>query len=407
VIWELFLADALHDVRPRWDAIRAETVRPTQTAFQSATIEEGATNGVPDPVFGNGDVTAHWQGISSSGAVATLDRLSAAATAGSSGARLTGDGSGASQGIGLKAGKGIAAAVGQTWTVTAQVKASAPSDVGKTVQLVVSEYNAGGSFLSNHFGAVAFVLRATAQDATSTVTLSQAAVAKIVVKVVFVGTQSGSFDVGAMQAEQKDHATSLADGDMGAGYGWVGTAHASASTRAASVVSLPVGDRLPIAKGSACGWVKPGAIVSGQVLWAAGSGATTASLTVADANGNLALAWGSDALTLPRPISRGVWSFWYADWDGTAMRGGIDETALLDDQLATGSRTLPGGDFAGGDLLVLGSDGAAHFLNGAMLPMLTANRPLSEAERAALRRRTARWGWSVLDRALATGQRNR
>lgn len=42
-----------------------------------------------------------------------------------------------------------------------------------------------------------------------------------------------------LQIEQKDHATSYCDGAMGAGYSWTGTAHNSASVRAAAAVAIP------------------------------------------------------------------------------------------------------------------------------------------------------------------------
>lgn len=43
----------------------------------------------------------------------------------------------------------------------------------------------------------------------------------------------------AAQIEEKDHATSYADGTLGTGYAWTGTAHASASTRAATTLTIP------------------------------------------------------------------------------------------------------------------------------------------------------------------------
>lgn len=55
----------------------------------------------------------------------------------------------------------------------------------------------------------------------------------------FRGAASATFWVDGAQIEEKPYATSYCDGSLGSGYTWAGMAHASASVRAASSVSIP------------------------------------------------------------------------------------------------------------------------------------------------------------------------
>lgn len=59
----------------------------------------------------------------------------------------------------------------------------------------------------------------------------------------------------AHQLELAAYASSYLDGSLGAGYSWSGTAHASTSTRAGGVISVPGGSWLDPARGAIFGWV--------------------------------------------------------------------------------------------------------------------------------------------------------
>lgn len=174
--------------------------------------EEGTTNIVPNP----------WHAIDAAGWTGTT-RDTAYAVQGPASGLITASGAGAE--------------------ATIDVTASAATH---TVQAIVR---------NNAASARTFQLRYNSTDAGDAVAVAAGAVRTITASVTGTGSSAAlgvqvtdseaaeTYNVGYLGCEQKAYATSpcpaiAANGDMGAGYSWAGTAHASASTRDAASASV-------------------------------------------------------------------------------------------------------------------------------------------------------------------------
>ncbi len=83
--------------------------------------------------------------------------------------------------------------------------------------------------------------------------------------------------IDAVQLTKTTYNTPYADGSMGFGHSWAGTAHASTSARTDNYLLYPIAGNIDRAKGTVMMWCWiPGALSSGSILWTAG-----------DANGEL------------------------------------------------------------------------------------------------------------------------
>jgi len=76
---------------------------------------------------------------------------------------------------------------------------------------------------------------------------------------------SGTFYLDAAQVEQKSYPTSYADGSLGTGHSWSGTAHASQSSRTAALLTYPAAGNVSLQQGTLSYWVYvPGAFSTPQ-----------------------------------------------------------------------------------------------------------------------------------------------
>ena len=209
-----------------------------------------------------------------------------------------------------------------------------------------------------------------------------------------------TFGVDAVQAEAKAYATSYADGSLGTGYSWSGTAHASASTRAASRVQSPRG-ALDALQGAVACWVVPGwasdAAPSTPRIWRCAASASEAlALTFDHTNERwsfAATAGGStEGVTLGDTFEAGEPRLLVASWTPQRLElhagsagGAVSSAAFV---RTTYVPALDGARCEIGSL-----DGASGHANAAVGPLLASERPLSSEAVAALARleRPPRW----------------
>ena len=204
--------------------------------------------------------------------------------------------------------------------------------------------------------------------------------------------------VAGAQVEKKAYATSYCDGSMGTGYSWNGTAHASASTRAAAYVTIePLGDRMSsfdgaIAvrvvmvtdKGTSGVTTYPSPVSAGQV----GIPGRDALLFYFTAPyGNLVSEWHGDGgisryAQRPGTLAFGTRLPIYAEWSGTSQKAGL----LTDATPAAGTPrdAMTGSLVSTGSDLVIGGANSSTAMNGHIADLLIFDRPLTDAERAEL-----------------------
>ena len=186
--------------------------------------DESTTNTIPDPSFEAASISSNWVAAGS----ATISKVTTHAYLGSAAGKVVCT---ASTSDGINSLNGGAAASGQTWTVQARVRAFASGDVGKTIQIGISERTSANALVVEGFGS-AITLTDNWQYVEHTRTLSGGGtVAKATAKIKAAAAVAVDFVIDCVQLEQKAYATSYCDGSIGTGYAWSGTAHASSSTR--------------------------------------------------------------------------------------------------------------------------------------------------------------------------------
>lgn len=116
-----------------------------------------------------------------------------------------------------------------------------------TVHLRVN-FTAGGSVISG----ASVVLTAAWQQLVVTATPTATTSAHMLVETV--SAEVATIETGAWQFEHGAYPTDYLDGEMGAGFDWVGTAHQSAATRAAGRVAFPARLLSAISGGIAMRW---------------------------------------------------------------------------------------------------------------------------------------------------------
>ncbi|MDO9444548.1 MAG: hypothetical protein Q7K37_04470 [Dehalococcoidia bacterium] len=215
---------------------------------------------------------------------------------------------------------------------------------------------------------------------------------------LFAGTSVGEAVAGAeygLTAIQAEAAVSLStyiDGDLGEGYAWTGTPHASASTRAAGSLAgrLPAADP---ARGGVALWLRP--------MWA---GASTVPRTLLDwrddagrrlrlrhEDGDWRLEWTSGAAADAAVVAAShaadgdvrIFAWWTPSVLALEVNGVLSVTPR------TGSPP-PMRDA----LVSLGADvsGGAH-IDAVVGPWVWVNRPLSALDRAVLARTARPTAW--------------
>jgi hypothetical protein len=378
----------------------------TQPSVERAVawIEEGTTNEIPDPAFGNSTITNNWEAVG--GATLTRDtsiwqyRTRYQQFSSNSLARIVTTSGSAGQGIGLLASKAPAVSAGQTRT--AQVSLRRASGTGDLkLQIVgLDASNAQTEIFETTFTPPAEGAAMGDNMPYVTATFANANTVKYVVRVVTATASAQTFYVGYLGCEAKPYPTSPCIGNMGTGYSWAGTAHNSASTRAAATLTFsPVGRIAPV-RGSivlaARRVVNTG--VNQTLLDAGDGGAGTDRLTLRfTPAGALQLACQSNGgavitVTTAETAALGDEVICYAAWDGTDI-----SVRLGSGSLATGTRDVPAGSFGAGNASLGTRQDGSDPLNGALGPVLVYASPLSPMRRDVLvARGPARWRYDLV-----------
>jgi len=353
--------------------------------------EEGTTNTIPDPSFEAASISSNWVAAGS----ATISKVTTHACLGSAAGKVSCT---ASTSDGINSLNGSAAASGQTWTVQARVRAFASGDVGKTIQIGISERTSANALVIEGFGS-AITLTDNWQYVEHTRTLSGGGtVAKATAKIKAAAAVAVDFVIDCAQLEQKGYASSYCDGSIGTGYSWSGTAHASSSTRTAAYLQVDEVGHINSVRGTLAArllrTIDNGA--NDYIMWAGVDGTNDfigpridssdrASLICKVGSGSYSTIQRTGAITVD------TWLSLFASWNGT-------ETALSinDETQTTGTRDAPGGSVSSGsDLRFAANSSGTAQLNGYIGPILIADRPLTANERANLDARTS-WAWGRL-----------
>jgi hypothetical protein len=222
--------------------------------------------------------------------------------------------------------------------------------------------------------------------------LSDARATFVVARVTTPITNAVTFWADAAQLEQKSYATSYCDGSLGTGYTWAGTAHASASTRAVTIISAQAATRVNTVNGSVVAMVQRLEGVTGSPrIWEVGSfGAANGDhldlvfaspYTTVTCSGYTNAGSGSAAQTFGAVQNQA--DALYGDWTSSAFS--VKSTAVSG--VATGSRTIaPLGVLQPADtgMRIGSSTSGGQNANSLIGPIAIFDRPLTDAELATV-----------------------
>lgn len=366
--------------------------------------EEGTTNGVTDPIFGNATITTGWA-LGNQSTTATMARDTTYSLFGQASAFLS-FGTNALDKITQAGATCMAGTQGQVFTVSAYVRAHTAADIGKSVRIGLCERDASSAAIADQIGTVV-VLTDSWQRVVFTATVGQAATAKVGPE-IFNGAAAvaTAFNVDGFQIEQKSYASSLAAGSLGTGYSWAGTAHASTSTRAATVLSVPAAARVNTVVGSAAArYQRLGGVGGSPRLWEVGGYSVangdhlnidlTAPYTTAGMQAYTNGAAGQAVRTLATTLA--VWDVVFGRWDASTLA--VSSTAQPVEGV-TARTVAPLGVLQPTDLnMRLGAGVAGSFnANGALQGVAVFDRAMTDRDKAKLNA-TPLWDWRMLDAA--------
>lgn len=236
--------------------------------------------------------------------------------------------------------------------------------------------------------------------------------------------QAITFDVSLAQMEQKTYATTYADGSMGTGYAWIGTAHGSQSLRTATSISFANSNRITPKQGSIVVRYRPDySPGSSSYLMLAGtdgvgdhvylvrtsSGQSTMSTRTGTAAPRQATSSNQDAVlgvgSLYGPsvygtatygdVSAGVpggWSIARGDWGaatvGVRLNTGVRASVARVDTITA--------DAMGSTVAAFGGSGGIQTLNGWISEVLVVDRVLTADEFDTLDS-LANWSFDTLE----------
>lgn len=201
------------------------------------------------------------------------------------------------------------------------------------------------------------------------------------------------FWVTALSCQPGAYRTSPAIGSAGSGFSWVGTAHLSASTRAASSASISPTGILAPGSGALAFRITPTIETGLEEIWGecGVKGAGTDHLRWGrDASTHPFVEWSSNdaayqRLTASETLAAGTAYDLYFGHTGTVTSLAVDAGTLQ-----TGTRDAVSGDFSTGDLTLEASAGGVIYQ-----PFATFNRTLTAKEIATLNGKN-NWTMNVL-----------
>ena len=204
------------------------------------------------------------------------------------------------------------------------------------------------------------------------------------------------------QIEEKAYATSYCDGSLGTGYSWSGTAHASSSSRAGTVISAPNANHISTIQSSIAALVEyPNldASASGRLLFV---GNTSSPGTVGDTiyvdtgktnltgnfkvNGATTQTISQSALTAP------AWHLVAVGWTSALISASVDAGAGT----SAVRTTAPTGIIDGVNMMIGAHSSAFNLANRKLGPVAIFDRPLTQAELTLLQATDPRYWWDLL-----------
>ena len=349
------------------------TAHASPSVSQAALwAEEGVTNTIPDPIFGNAAITNYWAavGLAAISKIATHAYLGSASGKAVCTAAIT-------DGIEQLSTSGGAAATAQVWTLNGHIRAFAAGDVGKTVKPVIVERTSLDVEVLANTGS-AITLTDAPQAFSYTVTLSGGATtAKVTARFVAGAAVAVDFVLLDAQLANKAYATSVAAGSLGTGDAWSGTAHASNSVRTICNINTTGANRWSGVKSAIHQLICPKLLGTTRTYFD-----TSGSDEIAIENVSNAVDFYRSGYGVARTGALAVddWDSVVADWSGNTIHVYDDNNAGDD---ATG--TAPG-PVVPTTLYIGNSRGLADSSNAAALIASVAvfDRPLTAKERARL-----------------------
>jgi hypothetical protein len=215
-------------------------------------IAEATTNLVVNPSFENG--LTGWVNYVTGGSIGTREVSAIRVRSGASALRMEQTGGG---GVGHAFGVVSFANMtsGQTYTASAWLYVESLTQ--GSVSLAAYDSASVGSASSVSVAGIDWVRVEVTISATASGTGSV---------YVYFNNGRGTVYVDDIQVEQKAYATPYCDGSLGMGHSWIGTAHASASTRTAAAITYDTGTLLsPTAITAGC-WVRRSNAQPGFIL---------------------------------------------------------------------------------------------------------------------------------------------
>jgi hypothetical protein len=195
----------------------------------------------------------------------------------------------------------------------------------------------------------------------------------------------GTVLLDGLQVEKKAYSTPYCDGSMGTGYAWTGTAHASTSTRATTLMSFArpadINDKMTIST-----WVN---LVSGQSDPGAnryiirGNAATNIFLLTVIPDGRLQAFWNGSAVNSAINVPTDEWVHVAMTMNGTTLEIFINGES-------SGSVSASGDlDSANTQIFVGSHSNGGSVLNGLVDDLAIINRALSKEEIKAIAQSTS------------------
>jgi len=317
-----------------------------------ALVEEGTTNEILDPLDNNQGL--HWEpgaGTSTNyGGGGAIFEPQILRTTGFPVLTMPAGGW-----YGLKASVAPAVSAGQTRTAQAIVLATGNATLA--LDLVgLDASNAVTETLSQTFA----VSANTQTTLVLTATFANASTVKYVPRLRNAGSGYAMVYFGYLGCEAKPYATTWCTGNMGTGYSWAGTAHASASSRLDTNVLVPNGSSLPYGDPappfSVAFWlVKLITPPTSKLLFAANHSSNwpNGPGLISRSDGTMAFAAkadGSYSIITPNPVPVGELHHYCGTWDGTTWRFYFDGV-LVGSNTSYAPKIIDGYNVFGGSLV--------------------------------------------------------
>ena len=140
---------------------------------------------------------------------------------------------------------------------------------------------------------------------------------------VRMGSASNEIYFDGFQLEQKAYATPYADGSLGNGHSWSGTAHASTSSRTVATMTYPTAGNISASAGTISAWAYRDSIGGAWPEILAIQGTANYIILRLTTDGKPNAYWGA-SITATNPVTAGVWHHYASTYDGTTLKIYLD-----------------------------------------------------------------------------------